>query len=268
MKSELKSLMFLIVLTILLFFGGGKAHSSNIQVTIPDTSGENSDTVAIPIFVSEVPDDTVRSFQMTLTFKSSVLTADSAYTEGTMAEGWGAPTYNVNIPGQIGIAMAGVYPLIGSGGNGILIYVVFIVNGSDGDSTIVHFDNMMFNEGEPEAETKDGLFKVGHGTGVKDENESPGRPTEMTLFQNYPNPFNPETEIEYVLPKDAEVRLIVYNLLGQKIKTLIEGFESAGLKTVSWDGTNDWGIPVGSGVYFYRITAGESTQLKKMLLLR
>ena len=93
-------------------------------------------------------------------------------------------------------------------------------------------------------------------------------PDQFTLFQNYPNPFNPETEISYFLPQAVEMDLIIYNVLGEKVKTLVDRFETAGLKRVSWDGTDDRGKDVASGIYFYRIKAGEFSQLKKMLLMR
>jgi hypothetical protein len=93
-------------------------------------------------------------------------------------------------------------------------------------------------------------------------------PDRFTLFQNHPNPFNPETEIGYFLPQASEVELTVYNVLGEKVKTLVDGFETAGLKRVQWDGTDDKGRAVASGIYFYRIKMGVFSQFKKMLLLR
>ena len=83
-----------------------------------------------------------------------------------------------------------------------------------------------------------------------------------------PNPINPDCQIRYALPKDAEVNLSVYNVLGQKVKTLVEEYQAAGHKTVRWDGTDDNGDKVASGIYFYRIQAGESTDTKKMILMK
>jgi hypothetical protein len=93
-------------------------------------------------------------------------------------------------------------------------------------------------------------------------------PDAFGLSQNYPNPFNPETEISYVLPKACQIDLSVYNLLGQKVRMLVHEFQSAGLKNVKWDGKDEYGIGVASGVYFYKIKAGEFTQSKKMVMLR
>jgi len=88
------------------------------------------------------------------------------------------------------------------------------------------------------------------------------------LGTNYPNPFNPETQISYDLPNDCWVKLSVYNIRGEKVKTLVEKFEAAGHKTVTWDGRNQEGDRVGSGVYFYRLETGEFTATKKMVLIR
>jgi len=93
-------------------------------------------------------------------------------------------------------------------------------------------------------------------------------PTEYALAQNYPNPFNPETEIGLSLPADSHVRLEIFNVLGQKVSTLVDGDMPAGNHTVRWNGTNSDGASVSSGVYFYRIAANSFTETKKMMLLK
>jgi len=93
-------------------------------------------------------------------------------------------------------------------------------------------------------------------------------PNRFSLHQNHPNPFNPETEISYDLPNDSWVKLSVHNIRGQKVKTLVDEFEAAGHKRVIWDGTDENGRKTASGVYFYRIQAGEFTDTKKMILLK
>jgi hypothetical protein len=93
-------------------------------------------------------------------------------------------------------------------------------------------------------------------------------PRSYLLSQNFPNPFNPRTEISYRLPRRARVLLNVYNQLGQKVKTLVDGEIEAGHHTVSWDGKDERGRMVSSGVYFYRFLSGEFAQTRKMVLLR
>jgi len=83
------------------------------------------------------------------------------------------------------------------------------------------------------------------------------------LMQNYPNPFNPSTNISYSLPRSSFVTISVYNILGQKVKTLINKNESAGNYTVNFDASR-----LSSGVYFYSLKAGNYIQTKKMILMK
>jgi len=99
-------------------------------------------------------------------------------------------------------------------------------------------------------------------TSVEDREEAP-LPTIFSLTQNYPNPFNPVTEIKYGLPKDCAVKLTIYNTLGQKVASLVDGHQKAGYKTATWDAGS-----LSSGIYFYRLQAGDFVQTKKMVLLK
>ncbi|MCB9088283.1 MAG: choice-of-anchor D domain-containing protein [Calditrichae bacterium] len=96
----------------------------------------------------------------------------------------------------------------------------------------------------------------------------PEVPAAFALAQNYPNPFNPTTEIPYALPVNARVEIAVYNILGQKVRTLVNHAQSPGYYTARWDGRNDAGQLVGSGIYIYRISAGSYTAMRKMILLK
>jgi len=107
------------------------------------------------------------------------------------------------------------------------------------------------------------LLNKGPGVGIPDFGPRTGLPQTFSLSQNYPNPFNPTTKIRYELPMDCRVGLEVYNILGQRVVTLVDGKEKAGYKTVSWDATG-----MASGIYFYRLKAGEFTAIKKMILLK
>jgi len=94
-------------------------------------------------------------------------------------------------------------------------------------------------------------------------------PTEFNLGQNYPNPFNPTTTISFSLPKEAPVTFEIYNMLGVKIRTLMAGqTKNAGTYSVAWDGRDDAGVSMSSGVYLYRISAGSFLASKKMTLLK
>jgi hypothetical protein len=93
-------------------------------------------------------------------------------------------------------------------------------------------------------------------------------PKVFALKQNYPNPFNPATTIEYALPEAASVRLEVYNTLAQVVATLVAEEQTSGRYSVRWDGLNSNGELVGSGVYFYRLVAGDFQDIKRMLLIK
>ncbi len=111
------------------------------------------------------------------------------------------------------------------------------------------------------------LIYNGIPTGIDDNN--PGKiPRDFLLEQNYPNPFNPETNIRFNIPVATDVKLIIYNLRGQLIRKLISGQYPAGDHTIKWNGTNDQGQKVGSGVYIYRLLAGTHSQTRKMLLIK
>ncbi len=93
-------------------------------------------------------------------------------------------------------------------------------------------------------------------------------PNEFLLSQNYPNPFNSATTIEYSIPISSRVTIDIYNLLGQKVKTVIDEMQPAGNYTTVWDGNDLNGRPISSGVYYYRILADDLTETKKLVLLK
>ncbi|HAX50166.1 MAG TPA: T9SS type A sorting domain-containing protein [Ignavibacteria bacterium] len=93
-------------------------------------------------------------------------------------------------------------------------------------------------------------------------------PLVFDLKQNFPNPFNPDTKIQYEVPVGSWVIIEVFNSIGQKIKVIYEGYESAGSYFTKWDGTNFEGSQVSSGLYFYKLTAGKVVVTRKMILVR
>jgi hypothetical protein len=99
-------------------------------------------------------------------------------------------------------------------------------------------------------------------------NEEDVTPNAVALSQNYPNPFNPGTTIKFELPADCTVRLTIYNAGGQRVKTLVDRHFTAGRYEEYWDGTNDLGQRVSSGIYFYRLETPDQTETKKMVMLQ
>jgi hypothetical protein len=93
-------------------------------------------------------------------------------------------------------------------------------------------------------------------------------PEVFALQQNYPNPFNPITQIKYDLPENSFVNIIIYDMLGRQVRTLVNQTQDAGFKSVLWNAIDSFGSPVSAGVYLYQIQAGEFVQTKKMVLLK
>jgi YVTN family beta-propeller protein len=105
-------------------------------------------------------------------------------------------------------------------------------------------------------------------TAVQDEDESREKPSQFTLSQNYPNPFNQATKIEFTLAKSGFVNLNIYDILGRKVRTLVSERLSSGCKSVLWDGKDNSGNDVASGIYFYQLRTEDFSETKKLVLLK
>lgn len=169
---------------------------------------------------------------------------------------------------------------IGSFDDGVGVVAVFyLVATADVETSLVSIDYDLGNHRDTRLHIVEGgesiqfnfisnmHITVGTVTGIEVQHNN-GTPAEFSLAQNYPNPFNPETKISFSLPAESHVTLKIYNTLGQLVKTLLDTRQSNGTYSVSWDGRDASGIPVSSGVYFYRLTTGTFQSSKKMLLLR
>ena len=114
--------------------------------------------------------------------------------------------------------------------------------------------------------TDDGTYSVSPQTGFSGARES--APEATVLRKNYPNPFNPTTTIQYELAHDTRVTLSIHNALGQEVITLLDDYQTAGKKSIIWDGMNGAGEPVSGGAYFYRLSTVDAVITQKMILLR
>ena len=97
------------------------------------------------------------------------------------------------------------------------------------------------------------MINIEQGTSTSVASQFSRLPENFDLYQNYPNPFNPTTTIVYSLPQKSSVEITIYDLQGREIKSLTRSAQSAGYQKVVWDGTNDYGKPVSSGIYVYRV---------------
>jgi flagellar hook assembly protein FlgD len=93
-------------------------------------------------------------------------------------------------------------------------------------------------------------------------------PKEYRLYDAFPNPFNPTTTLRYDLPKNSMVTITIYDMLGNRVKTLANGIQEAGNTSIIWNGRDDDGELVSTGVYIYKIQSGIFSQTKKMVLLK
>ena len=197
--------------------------------------------------------------------------------------GYGAVvTYDPGSLSFIGSRPAGVFESGGEGrpvlgvadGFGRVSLGDVLVSGSVvGDGVLARLRFNVLSEGGLESvRLSEGVLVDGAGRiepilGI-DLSEVRVRPLSYGLGQNYPNPFNPVTQIVYQVPESGQVRLVVYNLLGQEVRRLVEGRVLAGFYQAVWDGKDDRGRSVSSGLYFYRMEAGSFSQVRKMVLLK
>ena len=93
-------------------------------------------------------------------------------------------------------------------------------------------------------------------------------PNDFNLRQNYPNPFNPTTNIQFSISNDMQLKLIVFDLMGNEVKTIINEFTPMGTYLATWDGTNNYGYVQSGGVYFYKLQSKDFTQIKKMTYVK
>ena len=135
-----------------------------------------------------------------------------------------------------------------------IVIVISGVEGGEATDVLVDFDDILFTSGAPEAPTA--VERLAEG------------PAAWSLGLAYPNPFNPVTTIHFSMPAAGDVELSVYNSLGQRVRTLVRGFHAAGEYAVTWDAADDGGAPLGSGVYIYRMAAGEFTRTHRVVLAR
>ena len=132
----------------------------------------------------------------------------------------------------------------------------------------------MRSQGATREEIRAAVNEMLEGYGIELPKDSEGSSSETApsksqiQTQNYPNPFNPQTEIAYTLPEDSKVKLTILNIQGQKVRVLVDEYQTAGTKKVTWDGCDENREKVASGVYFYQIEAGSYTVSNQMVLVK
>ena len=230
---------------------------------------------------------------LSLKFKNTIVAFNTVgiYTEGTHLSSPALTLQYCDVFGAppTGADFQGVYtamPTSGSTGN-LSVDPEFVARASEtseeydyhlqassplinaGDPSMTEADNSTINMGRYGGTTEYTSVSSGGTSSSKPAVlKTEDTPLVFSLSQNAPNPFNPETIISYALPQSEQVKLVIYNVLGQEIRTLVNAFKLAGRYRVMWNSRDDFGRSVSSGVYFYQITAGEFTNTRKMLILK
>jgi hypothetical protein len=266
---------FNIIMIVLVAFLFSSVYAGDVGKISVSKAETNEEQIIVPIALENSV--AMTGMELPLEYSDGVILRDVTF-EGTRSENFDFQSFRI-IEDQNKVILALIPMVYGDKadlepGSGIIANLVFDV--IDPDISEVEITptttespkhEMLFvyqNPAGTELITTspefDGItVEFGSGTNV---------PATFELHQNYPNPFNPSTIINFDLPNPAHVRLDVFNVLGQSVVTLKDEQMEAGYHPVEWNGTDNSGSPVATGIYFYKIQAGDRVETKKMMLLK
>jgi len=275
-------LAILLIFAMVTFVGAADLGKRDV-FSIGKAEFKSENEVTVPIYVTH--DENIVAMDVPLEWSDGVTLTDVSF-EGTRIEYFDAKL--ANIDEENNRVVIGLFSMVYEQkpdldpGNGEIAKLTFRID----DVTLEQFELNTFTETESPGhrlslvynDNSTGVMRPSsihpevEGTTVsltnKGETDSPTLPTEYALVQNYPNPFNPTTKILYSLKNDGYVELNIYNVLGQNVRNLVSETKPAGTYTVQWDGRDNSGSQVASGVYFYKITSGDFSDIKKMVLMK
>ena len=222
------------------------------SVSIPELTTRPKDAIKVPVAINDASGLTAGG--IILNYDQSVIRAvDALPTSMLSGAYWKA---NTQRSGEVRFAFAAVEPIEGAGN---LLTVEFEpLNNAVGRESPITFETVQFVESQS-IRTIDGKVTI--------------LPEKSMLLQNYPNPFNPETWIPYQLAEGSPVTISIYNVKGELVRILNLGHQSAGVyvvrsKAVRWDGRDNLGEKVASGVYLYRLQAGNFSSVRKLVVVK
>jgi len=227
---------------------------AEIDISAPIASGEVGSDVEVKLLVDNA--NGVKGMRLSLDFDRTQLKLVSIQ-PGTLVSDSRIFFWSASDEIEISVAALGQGYSIGGSGEVALVRFEVLRDGAVSLTSRVldirdvdnHSINCTFNKGAVAA--------------------TAGTPKSFALMQNYPNPFNPETYVSFALPVGSPVSLKIYNVAGQLVKTLVDGEQmGAGLHVVRWDGRNNNGEEVASGIYFYKMSAGDFHATKKMVVTK
>jgi len=231
--------------------GPAKTIASNVRLDISEVEMIGPKEVVVPIKI-EILGGALNTLVFSMSYDANCLRYISA--GQTLLSQYFMIVANGDEAGKIHIAMAGVK---GIANDGEILRLVFEKIG-DQVSTALEITRAAANDL--------GVNKFAHS--MVSFTQANMIPEQFELSQNYPNPFNPETTIKYQVANDTRIILRVFDLLGKEIKMLVNEEQSAGFYNISWDGIDNSGTSVASGIYLYSIEAGNYKMMRKMILVR
>ncbi|MGA1199030.1 MAG: FlgD immunoglobulin-like domain containing protein [Candidatus Latescibacterota bacterium] len=231
--------------------------NTNATITLVPQAGKTDDQVTLSVKINNI--QTISAYNLTLNYDVSGLQLMRAETAqpSRITQGAGLqPVVLQTLSDEGGLILSDVFANTIQN-NGTLLNLTFQVTNPEAISGI-DIDHVLIADDK-------GHINALQGARLADLNLVPSA---FALNQNHPNPFNPETHIGYQLPQASDVSLTIYNLLGQRVRQLVNEPQSAGTYRVSWNGQDAFGRTVASGIYFYHIKAGAFSQTKMMILLK
>ena len=235
--------------------GSSSAYASG-TVTMENQEISAGMQVAVPLLLTG--GENILSFQKSIFFNTDHLT----FIEVEWSDELNDFLIESNVQdGELQFAGSGSLP---DGQEGLFATIYFVVNDDfEEDETTVTLQQLRWNE---ESILTDAVSAIL--TNLLSTGDEKLLPDNFALHQNYPNPFNPTTQIKYDLPEDVLVNITIYDIMGRSIRLLVNSNQTAGYRSIRWDGTNNLGEGVSAGMYIYMIQAGEFRQTKKMVLMK
>ena len=222
---------------------------------INETMFQPGELLEVPVMLTN--GDNLLSFEIDLSYESEAITLEGVAWSDLIGHFTIEENYEA---GSVQIAGLGTEP---DGQEGVFATVsLFIASSFTDESFDITINKYRINESDPIEDVV--VTFTNSALGI----EKNTTPTVFALHQNYPNPFNPTTQISYDLPETGNVQIMIYDLMGRKVRTLMNSEKNAGFKTLQWNATNDRNEPVSAGLYLYTIEAGKFRQTKKMVLLK
>jgi len=235
--------------------GSSSAYASG-TVTMEDQEISAGMQVAVPLLLTG--GENILSFEKSILFNTDHLT----FIEVEWSDELNDFLIESNVQdGELQFAGSGSLP---DGQEGLFATIHFVVNEDfEEEETTVTLHRMRWNEESILTDAASAIL-----TNLLSTGDGKLLPNNFALHQNYPNPFNPITQIRYDLPEDALVSITIYDIMGRSIKSLVNSNQTAGYRSIRWDGKNNLGEGVSAGMYIYSIQAGKFRQTKKMVLLK